>query len=244
MENKTVLITGASKGIGKDIARKFSDNGWNLLINYRSDIDEGKYIRDLDIDQSKIGFFKGDISKADQVEKMFTEAINKFKKIDVLVNNAGITLDSLAIRMTEENFKKVLDVNVNGVFYCMKEAAKHMMKNRSGSIVSISSIVGLHGNIGQINYAASKGAIISMNKTLALELAPRNIRCNCVAPGFIKTDMTEKIKDKYKEEIINKIPMKAFGNPEDVANLVYFLGSDESSYISGQVISVDGGMSI
>ncbi len=244
MENKTVLITGASKGIGKDIARKFSDNGWNLLINYRSDIDEGKYIRDLDIDQSKIGFFKGDISKADQVEKMFTEAINKFKKIDVLVNNAGITLDSLAIRMTEEDFKKVLDVNVNGVFYCMKEAAKHMMKNRSGSIVSISSIVGLHGNIGQINYAASKGAIISMNKTLALELAPRNIRCNCVAPGFIKTDMTEKIKDKYKEEIINKIPMKAFGNPEDVANLVYFLGSDESTYISGQVISVDGGMSI
>lgn len=244
MSNKTILITGAGRGIGKEIAKKFSKEGFNIAVNYRENLDFQTYLKDIEASDDRVLFVKADVSVYEEVESMFKEIIEKFGKLDVLINNAGITKDNLAVRMKVEDFQKVIDVNMTASFYCMKLAAKYMMKQRNGSIISISSIVGLRGNPGQINYAASKAGLIGMSKTLALELASRNVRCNCIAPGFIETDMTAKLPEKAIESLMDRIPMTRLGQASDIANAAYFLSSEEASYITGQVISVDGGMNI
>lgn len=243
MKNRTALITGATRGIGKRIAIEFADRGYNLIINYR-DKESFELLEKEISDNCQLLGVRGDVSNFEDVSKIFDEGIKKFGTIDVLVNNAGITSDNLAIRMSNEEFDKVIDVNLKGCFYFMKLAAKHMLKNRNGRIISISSVVGLHGNAGQINYAASKAGLIGMTKTLALELASRNITVNAVAPGFIETEMTDKLSDNSRKLILDKIPFNRIGTTEDVAKAVIFLASDDARYITGQVLSVDGGMNI
>ncbi|WP_036728421.1 3-oxoacyl-[acyl-carrier-protein] reductase [Peptoniphilus mikwangii] len=243
MKNRTALITGATRGIGKRIAIEFADRGYNLIINYR-DKESFELLEKEISDNCQLLGVRGDVSNFEDVSKIFDEGIKRFGTIDVLVNNAGITSDNLAIRMSNEEFDKVIDVNLKGCFYFMKLAAKHMLKNRNGRIISISSVVGLHGNAGQINYAASKAGLIGMTKTLALELASRNITVNAVAPGFIETEMTDKLSDNSRKLILDKVPLNRIGTTEDVAKAVIFLASDDARYITGQVLSVDGGMNI
>ncbi len=242
-ENKVALITGAARGIGKAIAKKFAENGYNVLINYvsaKTDIKTlTKEFEDLGV---KVLLVKADVSNKEEAEGLVNQTIEKFGKIDVLVNNAGITKDNLLMRMSEEDFEKVLDINLKGTFLITKFATKYMMKKRCGSIVNLASVVGVAGNAGQCNYSASKAGVIGFTKSIAKELASRNIRANAVAPGFIKTDMTDVLSDNVKENINSQIPLKRMGTAEEVAKLVYFLGTAESSYITGQVINVDGGM--
>ena len=243
MEKGVVLITGGSRGIGKAIANKFAENGYNLVINYVSDSTDIKSLSaEFEQKGAQVLFIKTDVKDLESCENMIKSAIDKFGKIDVLVNNAGITKDALIMRMKEEDFNKVIDINLKGTFNVTKSVVPFMMKKRSGKIVNLSSVVGVTGNAGQCNYSASKAGIIGFTKSLAKELASRNIRVNAVAPGFIKTDMTAVLSDNVKEEINKQIPMKKMGTPEDVANVVYFLSSNESSYITGQVINIDGGM--
>ena len=244
MDNQTILITGAGKGIGKEIAKKFYKKGFNIAVNHRSDLDFQAYLDDIGASSEKVMFVKADVSVYEEVEGMFEKVMERFGRLDVLINNAGITKDALAVRMKKDDYQQVIDINLTASFYCMKLAAKYMMKQRNGSIISISSIVGLRGNPGQINYAASKAGLIGMSKTLALELASRNVRCNCIAPGFIETDMTSKLAQKSIDTLMEKIPMSRLGQASDIANAAYFLASDKASYITGQVISVDGGMNI
>lgn len=242
-ERKVALITGASRGIGKEIAKKFAENNYNIVINYTSDkTDLEKLKEEFDKYNIEILFEKADVSKYEECEKMVKNTIDKLGRIDCLVNNAGITKDNLIMRMKEEEFEKVININLKGTFNMTKNVVPYMMKKRSGKIVSISSVVGIAGNAGQSNYAASKAGIIGFTKSIAKELASRNIYANAVAPGFINTDMTEVLPDNVKENINNQIPLKRMGSPEEVANVVYFLGSEQSSYITGQVINVDGGM--
>lgn len=242
-EKKVVLITGASRGIGKEIAKKFAKNDYNLVINYTSDktnLEELKEeFKEFEVETL---FLKADVSKFDQCENMVKQAIEKFGKIDVLINNAGITRDNLLMRMKEEDFDSVINVNLKGVFNMTKNVVPYMMKKRNGKIVNISSVVGVAGNAGQSNYSASKAGIIGFTKSMAKELASRNINVNAVAPGFIQTDMTDVLSDSVKENINAQIPLKRMGSAEEVAKVVYFLSSEESSYITGQVINVDGGM--
>lgn len=186
--------------------------------------------------------YKCNISKFEEVEIMFKEVVKEMGRVDVLVNNSGITRDTLILRMSEEDFDKVIDVNLKGCFNCIKNVSRIMMKQKSGVIVNISSVVGLSGNIGQVNYAASKAGILGITKSVARELVSLNVRCNAIAPGFIETEMTDKLSENVKEGILKSIPMNKMGSPDDVANLVKFLVSDESKYITGQVINVDGGM--
>ena len=242
-ENKVALITGAARGIGKAIAKKFAENGYNVVINYvsaKTDIKTlTKEFEDLGV---KVLLVKADVSNKEEAEGLVNQTIEKFGKIDVLVNNAVITKDNLLMRMSEEDFEKVLDINLKGTFLITKFATKYMMKKRCGSIVNLASVVGVAGNAGQCNYSASKAGVIGFTKSIAKELASRNIRANAVAPGFIKTDMTDVLSDNVKENINSQIPLKRMGTAEEVAKLVYFLGTAESSYITGQVINVDGGM--
>lgn len=242
-ENKVALITGAARGIGKAIAKKFAENGYNVVINYvsaKTDIKTlTKEFEDLGV---KVLLVKADVSNKEEAEGLVNQTIEKFGKIDVLVNNAGITKDNLLMRMSEEDFEKVLDINLKGTFLITKFATKYMMKKRCGSIVNLASVVGVAGNAGQCNYSTSKAGVIGFTKSIAKELASRNIRANAVAPGFIKTDMTDVLSDNVKENINSQIPLKRMGTAEEVAKLVYFLGTSESSYITGQVINVDGGM--
>lgn len=242
-EKKVALITGASRGIGKAIAKKFSDNNYNIVINYTSDKTNLEELK-KEFEGTEVLFVKADVSDFAQCEDMIKEAIDKFGKIDVLVNNAGITRDNLLMRMKEEDFESVLNVNLKGTFNVTKNVIPYMMKKRSGKIVNIASVVGVSGNAGQANYAASKAGIIGFTKSIAKELASRNIYANAVAPGFIATDMTDVLSDSVKENINSQIPMKRMGTADEVANVVYFLGSEESSYITGQVLNVDGGMLI
>ena len=229
-ENKVALITGAARGIGKAIAKKFAENGYNVVINYvsaKTDIKTlTKEFEDLGV---KVLLVKADVSNKEEAEGLVNQTIEKFGKIDVLVNNAGITKDNLLMRMSEEDFEKVLDINLKGTFLITKFATKYMMKKRCGSIVNLASVVGVAGNAGQCNYSASKAGVIGFTKSIAKELASRNIRANAVAPGFIKTDMTDVLSDNVKENINSQIPLKR-------------MGTAESSYITGQVINVDGGM--
>lgn len=244
MEGKQViLITGAARGIGKAIAMKYAKNGYDIILNYVSDnTDVEGLTKELSQYGTEVLCVKADISQENQVEELVKQAIDKFGKIDVLVNNAGVTKDTLLMRMKEEDFDKVININLKGTFMMTKAVIPYMMKKREGRIINISSVVGIAGNAGQSNYAASKAGIIGFTKSIAKEIASRNIRANCVAPGFIVTDMTEVLSDEVKENISKQIPMKRMGTPEDVANVVYFLGNEESSYVTGQTISIDGGM--
>ena len=242
-EKKTVFVTGASRGIGKEVALKFADNGYNVVINYvsnRTNVEELK--TEFESKDVKTLIMQADVTDKEAIEELVKKAIEEFGSIDVLVNNAGITKDNLLMRMSEEEFDKVIEVNLKGTYIVTKIVTKYMMKKRKGSIINLSSVVGVAGNAGQCNYAASKAGIIGFTKSVAKELASRNIRANAVAPGFIETDMTAVLSDEVKENIHNQIPLKRMGTAKEVANLIYFLGSDESAYITGQVINVDGGM--
>lgn len=243
-ERRTVLITGGSRGIGKKVAEKFAQKGYNLVINYVSDSTNVKEIvQELkQEDDQEIMLIKADVTDFAACEQLVKQAIEKLGKIDVLVNNAGITKDNLLMRMKEEEFDKVIEVNLKGTFNMTKNVIPFMMKKRYGKIVNISSVVGVSGNAGQCNYAASKAGIIGFTKSLAKELASRNILANCIAPGFITTDMTAVLSEEVKEKIAEQIPLKKMGTAEEVANAVYFLANEENTYITGQVLNVDGGM--
>ena len=243
MEEKVVLVTGGSRGIGKEVALKFAKEGYNVVTNYVSDkTDKEGLKKEFENNNVKALVLKADVSKTEDVENLVKQAIDTFGKIDVLVNNAGITRDNLLMRMPEEDFDKVIETNLKGTFLVTKAVTKYMMKKRQGSIINLSSVVGVAGNAGQSNYSASKAGIIGFTKSVAKELASRNIRANAVAPGFIETDMTDVLKEDVKEHIYNQIPLKRMGTAKEVAELIYFLGSDNSSYITGQVINIDGGM--
>lgn len=242
-EKKIVFVTGGSRGIGKEVALKFAENGYDVILNYVSDKTDVEGLKnELKEKGADSLILKADVSKTEEVDSIVKKAIEKFGKIDVLVNNAGITKDNLLMRMSEEEFNKVLEVNLKGTFIVTKLVTKYMIKKRQGSIINLSSVVGVAGNAGQCNYSASKAGIIGFTKSIAKELAPRNIRVNAVAPGFIVTDMTDVLPETVKENIYNQIPLKRMGEAKEVAELIYFLGSNASSYITGQVINVDGGM--
>lgn len=244
-ENKTVFITGGGRGIGKEVALKFAENGYNIVTNYVSDKTDVEALKkEFEEKGVKSLILKVDVTDSVAIENLVKKAIEKFESIDVLVNNAGITKDNLLMRMSEEEFTKVIDVNLKGTYIVTKIVSKYMMKKRQGSIINLSSVVGVVGNAGQCNYSASKAGILGFTKSIAKELASRNIRANAVAPGFIETDMTAVLGENIKENIYNQIPLKRMGKAKEVANLVYFLGTEESSYITGQVISVDGGMTM
>lgn len=243
LSGKCAIITGASRGIGKAIALKLASLGANIVLNYRSSEKEAmeveNKIKEMGVEVLSI---KGDISKLEEVENLVMKAKEKFGTIDIMVNNAGITKDTLLLRMKEEDFDSVIDINLKGVFNCMKSITPIMIRQKHGKIINLSSVVGISGNAGQVNYAASKAGVIGMTKSLAKEVGSRGINVNAVAPGFIETDMTNELGDKFKEEAKKNIPLKRFGKPEDVAEVVAFLASESSNYVTGQVIHVDGGM--
>ena len=243
LKGKCAIVTGAAKGIGKAIALKLASLGANIVLNYRSSeekaIETENEIKAFGVEVLRV---KGDISNISDVENLIKSAKEKFGKIDIMVNNAGITKDTLILRMKEEDFNSVIDVNLKGVFNCLKTITPVMVKQREGKIINLSSVVGIAGNAGQVNYAASKAGVIGMTKSLAKEIGARGITVNAVAPGFIETDMTEVLGEKFKEETKKAIPLKRLGKPEDVANVVAFLASEDANYITGQVIQVDGGM--
>lgn len=244
MTKKTALITGGTKGIGKAIASVLAQNDYNIVLNYRSNEEvANKTKEELISFGAEVKLAKGDVSKLDDCKNIIDLGIETFGKIDVLVNNAGINRDNLIVRMSEEDFDDVINSNLKSAFLMMKLVSRHMSKNRYGKIINISSVVGIAGNAGQVNYAASKAGIIGMTKSLAKELGSRNVLVNAIAPGFIKSDMTEKLDEKTIDKYKQSISLNRLGEAEDVANLVKFLASDESNYITGQVISVDGGMS-
>ena len=243
LKGKNAIITGASRGIGREIALTLAENGANIVINYRNYNNEIEaLVKDIEAKGVKIVTVKCDVSNFEEVENLISEAKEKLGSIDILVNNAGITKDGLLMRMKQEDFESVLDVNLKGVFNTTKLITPIMMKQRTGKIINISSVVGLVGNAGQCNYAASKAGVIGFSKSIARELAPRGVNINVVAPGYIDTDMTNGLSDKVKESILQTIPMKKMGSTKDVANLVLFLSSGLSDYITGQVINVDGGL--
>ena len=240
---KNVLITGGTRGIGKAIALKFAQEGYNLIINYVSDRTDIKKLEEEFIKYNvDVLFIKADVSNFEECKKMIDKSIEKFKTIDVLINNAGITKDNLLLRMSVEDFEQIIDINLKGTFNVTKNVVPYMMKKRKGKIVNLASVVGISGNAGQCNYAASKSGIIGFTKSIAKELSSRNILANCVAPGFIDTDMTSILNDNVKENINSQIPLKRMGKSEEIANSVYFLAGEENTYITGQVLNVDGGM--
>ena len=242
LKDRVSLITGAARGIGREIALKFAKEGSDIVVcdvNLEAAQNTQKEIEELG---RRALSFKVDVTNLGQIEEMVNLILDKFSKIDILVNNAGITKDNLILRMSEEDWDKVLSVNLKGAFNCMKVVSRKMLKKRYGKIVNIASIIGMIGNAGQSNYAASKGGLIALTKSLAKELASRNINVNAVAPGFIETPMTAKLPEDYKKLMLENIPMGKFGGPEDVAKVCLFLAGPESDYITGQVIVVDGGM--
>jgi len=243
LDGKIALVTGASKGIGRSIAQYFAELGAFVVINCSNSMDEASRLADT-ITKSgcKASVFKADVSNSNEVDAMFRHILDVHKTLDILVGNAGITKDGLLVRMSESDWDRVLDVNLKGVFNSTKAAAKIMIKNRGGKIINISSVVGLTGNSGQSNYAAAKAGIIGFSKSMAKELAPRGINVNVIAPGFIETDMTYGLPEQIKAKILSQIPLANFGKPQDVAYVAGFLASDLSSYITGQVFNVDGGM--
>lgn len=243
LENKIALITGASKGIGRGIASEFAAHGAHVAFTYLSSVEMGQALeKELQATGVKAKGFKSDASDYNQAEQLINDAIAEFGTLDILINNAGITMDNLILRMNEEMWDKVISVNLKSCFNTVKASTRQMMKQKSGSIINITSVVGLKGNAGQANYAASKAGIIGFSKSVALELGSRGIRCNAVAPGFIETEMTAKLDEKTVQSWREAIPLRRGGTPTDVANACVFLGSDLSAYITGQVIQVDGGM--
>ena len=237
-KNKKILITGATGGIGTDLVKKFSLLDGNILATGTNNTK----LENLKKNFPKIEVLKFDISEHSKIENFIEDVVKKIDGLDILVNNAGITQDNLSLRMKEDEWKKVVDINLSSTFYMCKYAIKKMLKNKYGRIINISSIVGHTGNLGQSNYSASKAGMIAMSKSLAIEYAKKNITINCVSPGFIETKMTEKINDSFKEILLSRIPMNKLGNGEDVSNTVAFLASDSASYITGETIHVNGGM--
>ncbi|MBG0763413.1 MAG: 3-oxoacyl-[acyl-carrier-protein] reductase [Tissierellales bacterium] len=243
MNNKTAIITGASGGLGCSIAKKLNENNYNLVLNYnRNSSSLEELINNFENKDTKNIIVQGDVSSYTEAEKLIKVGYENFDKIDLLVNNAGITKDKLLTMMSEEDFQDVIRVNLNGTFNCIRHISKKMIRQKEGKIVNISSVIGLTGNIGQANYAASKAGVIGLTKSVAKELARKNITCNAITPGFIETDMTKVLEENQIKNIKNQIPLKRLGTPEDVANLIVFLSSDFANYITGQVISVDGGL--
>ena len=243
LDGKTALVTGASRGIGRAIALRLAAEGARVAINYAGNVKAAEEVKAaVEAAGGAAILCPADISDSAAVEAMVADVVKEFGTIDILVNNAGITRDTLLMRMKDEDFAKVLDTNLKGVFYCTKAVAKLMMKKRSGRIVNMASVVGLVGNAGQTNYAAAKAGVIGFSKSAARELASRGITVNVVAPGFIGTDMTAVLPEAVKEKTLAGIPLGKMGEPEDVANAVLFLASDQASYITGQVVNVDGGM--
>ncbi len=241
LENKVALITGASKGIGRSIAREFAKQGAKVAFTYLSSVEKGQALeKELQAEGVFAKGYRSDASDYKQAEELVNQVLQDFGTVDVLVNNAGITQDGLLLRMTEEQWDKVININLKSVFNLTKAVLKPMMKAKNGSIINITSVVGIRGNAGQANYASSKAGIIGFTKSVALELGSRNIRSNAVAPGFIETEMTQELANK--EEWLNQIPLKRGGKAEEVAQTCVFLASDMASYITGQVIQVDGGM--
>jgi 3-oxoacyl-[acyl-carrier protein] reductase len=243
LSGKTALVTGASKGIGRSIAIRFAQEGANVAFTYLSSVEKGMALeQELAALGIKAKGYRSDASKFNEADELVNSVLADFGQLDILVNNAGITKDGLLMRMTEEQWDAVIEVNLKSVFNLTKAALKTMMKAKFGSIINITSVVGLRGNAGQANYAASKSGIIGFTKSVALELGSRNIRSNAVAPGFIETEMTEILDPKVKEQWESGIPLKRAGKADDVANACVFLGSDLSTYVTGQVLQVDGGM--
>ena len=243
LENKNILITGGSRGIGKGIVYKLFESGANVAFTYSSSSDAANnIINELVSEKNIVKAYKSDASDFHQCENLIKDVITDFGDIDVLINNAGITKDNLLMRMSEEDFDSVIKINLKSVFNMTKAVQRIFLKKRSGSIINMSSVVGIKGNAGQSNYAASKSGIIGFSKSIAIELGSRNIRCNVIAPGFIKTEMTDNLSESVIEAWNNTIPLRRPGETYDVANLCLFLASDLSSYITGQVINVDGGL--
>ncbi len=238
LKNKKVIITGATGGIGNSLAKRFVEEGAKVLATGTKE----EKLKELKNELSDIEIEKFNLADHSKIEAFMDTAVQKIDGLDILVNNAGINLDSLTIRLSEENWKKVLDINLTSTFLMCKSAIKKMIKNKSGKIINITSIVGHTGNFGQTNYSASKAGIVAFSKSLALEYAKKNININCVSPGFIKTEMTDKIPEEYKKMLINKIPAGDLGTGDDVSNCVAFLASDKAKYINGETIHVNGGM--
>lgn len=243
LQGKTALVTGASKGIGRAIAIRYAEQGANVAFTYLSSVEQGQALEaELSAKGVKAKGYRSDASDFSQAEKLVNEVVSDFGTLDILVNNAGITMDNLLLRLNEEAWDRVINVNLKSCFNTVKAATKPMMKQKGGSIINMTSVVGLKGNAGQANYAASKAGIIGFTKSVALELGSRGIRANAIAPGFIETEMTGKLDEKTVQIWRDAIPLKRGGKPEDVADACVFLGSEMSSYISGQVLQVDGGM--
>lgn len=243
LENKTALITGATRGIGKGIAQTFAKHGANVAFTYSSSKEAAESLEKELINLGvKAKGYKSNAANYEAAQELAAEVLKEFGTIDILINNAGITKDNLLMRISEEDFDTVIEVNLKSVFNLTKAVIRPMMKQRAGSIINMSSVVGLKGNAGQTNYAASKAGIIGFSKSVALELGSRNIRCNVIAPGFIETEMTASLPEETVKQWRDGIPLKRGGTPEDVANACVFLGSDLSTYITGQTLSVDGGM--
>ena len=244
-ENKIVLVTGAGRGIGASIAKRFASEGAEVIVNYSGNDEAAQQtVDEITATGGQAQKYKCSVNDSESVKVMIDEIIKKFGRIDILVNNAGITKDGLMLRMTDEDFDRVIDVNLKGTFNCTKYVSKYMLKQKSGKIINISSVVGLSGNAGQVNYSASKAGIIGITKSAAKELSSRGITVNAVAPGYVDTDMTKVLSDNIRNEILKNIPLQRMGNVEDISNCVAFLASEDASYITGQVISVDGGMHI
>lgn len=245
LSGKTALVTGAARGIGRAVAVRLAAEGAAVALNYRGSAEKAEETaEEIRAAGGSALTVQADVSDQKSVQEMFSRVLGEFGHLDILVNNAGITRDALLIGMKEEQFDAVIDANLKGCFFCMQEAAKKMIRQRSGRIISISSFSGIHGNAGQINYSASKAGIVGMTKTAARELSGRNITVNAVAPGFVDTDMTAVLSDKVKEAIFAQIPLKRIARPEEIAAAVAFLAGEDAGYITGQVICVDGGLSI
>lgn len=245
LQGKCAVITGASRGIGREIALKYAKEGANIVLNYRNSEEEALQLKEeLDKLGTNTLIIKANVSDFEEAEKLIKEAKEAFGRVDILVNNAGITKDNLIIRMKEEDFDSVIDVNLKGAFNCLKAVTPIMIRQKEGKIINMSSVVGVVGNAGQVNYSASKAGLIGMTKSLAREIGGKNINVNAIAPGFIDTDMTKVLSEDQKKNIISQVPLKRLGHVEDIANLALFLGSDQSNYITGQVIHVDGGMAM
>lgn len=243
MSEKIAVVTGGSRGIGAAIAKKLASQGMTVIINYCGS--EGRALAvksEIEAAGGQAEAWRCDVSDCGQCESFVKAVMEKYGRIDVLVNNAGITRDGLMMRMTDENFSRVIDTNLKGTFYMMRFVSRYMLKAKKGRIINMASVVGLMGNAGQVNYAASKAGVIGATKSAAKELASRGITVNAIAPGFIDTEMTGALSEKVQEQILTQIPLGTFGKPEDIANCAAFLASDEAAYITGQVIQVDGGM--
>ena len=243
MSEKIAVVTGGSRGIGAAIAKKLASRGMTVIINYCGSEDRALAVKSaIEAAGGQAEAWRCDVSDCGQCEAFVKAVMEKYGRIDVLVNNAGITRDDLMMRMSDEDFSRVIDTNLKGTFYMMRFASRHMLKAMKGRIINMASVVGLMGNAGQVNYAASKAGVIGATKSAAKELASRGITVNAIAPGFIDTEMTGGLSEKVQEQILTQIPLGTFGKPEDIANCAAFLASDEAAYITGQVIQVDGGM--